>query len=70
MLWAPCVRVKATHWTSISNPKARPSDVREWANSPDRMATDDVGQPRREVAPLRIENEILKAAIYFARELL
>jgi hypothetical protein len=35
------------------------------------MAIDDVGQPRREIAPLRIDNEILKrAAIYFARELL
>jgi len=38
------------------------------ASSP-RVATDDVEQMRREIARLRIENEILKkAAIYFARE--
>jgi transposase-like protein len=33
------------------------------------VATDDLEQLRREIARLRIKNEILeKAAIYFARE--
>ncbi len=37
--------------------------------TPPPVATDDVEELRREIARLRIENEILKkAAIYFARE--
>ena len=45
-------------------------NARPNAKSPP-VATDDVEQLRREIARLRIENEILKkAAIYFARALL
>lgn len=43
-------------------------NARPHASAP-QVATDDVEQLRREIARLRIENEILKkAAIYFARE--
>jgi transposase len=43
-------------------------NARPNAKSPP-VATEDVEQLRREIARLRIENEILKkAAIYFARE--
>ena len=45
-------------------------NARPNAKSPP-VTTDDVEQLRREIARLRIENEILKkAAIYFAREFL
>ncbi len=47
----------------VEGENARPS-----ATSPP-VAADDLEQLRREIARLRIENEILKrAAIYFARE--
>ena len=59
------IRVSALRkWrVEFERENARPN-----ASSPP-VATDDVEQMRREIARLRIENEILKkAAIYFARE--
>jgi transposase len=78
------VRLAAVEWATEGADSAalgiRVNQLRKWrqeferenarpnATSPP-VATEDLEQLRREIARLRIENEILKkAAIYFARE--